>query len=172
MCDDVLYRLHDDARQGDSVLLLARTHGLAADHVGTWHLDHHPSAAGAARTHAQRQLSAWGVDDDTAFATEVIVSELVTNAVRYGAPPLLLRIIKDRTLTCEVHDTSASAPHLRHARTVDEGGRGLFICAQLAQRWGTRYSADGKTVWTEQALRSQPDSRSRMAVSATGPGPQ
>ncbi|MDT0469745.1 SpoIIE family protein phosphatase [Streptomyces gibsoniae] len=172
MCDDVLYRLHDDARPGDFVLLLARTHGLAADHVGTWQLDHHPSAAGTARAHAQRQLSAWGVDDETAYATEVIVSELVTNAVRYGTPPLLLRIIKDRTLTCEVSDSSPSAPHLRHARTVDEGGRGLFICAQLAQRWGTRYSTDGKTVWTEQALQPHTDSHSGMAASATGPVPQ
>jgi anti-sigma regulatory factor (Ser/Thr protein kinase) len=160
MCDDVLYRLHTDAHPADSVLLLARTHGLAADHVRAWHLDHHPSAAATARTHVQRQLSAWGVDDETAYTTEVIVSELVTNAVRYGAPPLLLRIIKDRTLTCEVHDSSALAPHLRHARTVDEGGRGLFICAQLSQRWGTRYSADGKTVWTEQVLQPQPDGRS------------
>ncbi|MET8809619.1 SpoIIE family protein phosphatase [Streptomyces sp. NPDC004546] len=171
MCDDVVCRLHDDAGPGDSVLLLARTHGLAADHVGTWHLDHHPSAAGTARTHVQRQLAAWEVDDETAYATEVIVSELVTNAVRYGAPPLLLRIIKDCTLTCEVHDSSASAPHLRHARTVDEGGRGLFICSQLAQRWGTRYSTDGKTVWTEQVLQPQPDSHSGMPVSVTGPGP-
>jgi hypothetical protein len=103
------------------------------------------------------------VDDETAYATEVIVSELVTNAIRYGSPPLLLRLIKDRTLTCEVHDTSASAPHLRHARTVDEGGRGLFICAQLSQRWGARFSAEGKTVWTEQILQPQPDSRSEEA---------
>lgn len=102
------------------------------------------------------------MDDETTYATEVIVSELVTNAVRYGAPPLLLRIIKNHTLTCEVHDTSSSAPHLRHARTVDEGGRGLFICAQLSQRWGTRYSANGKTIWTEQVLQTQPESRSRQ----------
>ncbi|MER6072663.1 hypothetical protein ABT187_28190 [Streptomyces sp. NPDC001817] len=107
ICDDVLYRLHDHPRPGDRVLLLARTYGLAADHVGTWHLDHHRSAAGTARAHAQRRLSAWEVDDDTAYATEVIVSELVTNAVRYGAPHLLLRIIKDRALTCEVHDSSS-----------------------------------------------------------------
>jgi PAS domain S-box-containing protein len=168
MCDDVLYRFHDEAPLSDSVLLLARTHGLAAENVRTWQLDHHPSAAATARAHARRQLSAWEVDDETAYATEVIVSELVTNAIRYGAPPLLLRIIKDRTLTCEVHDTSSSAPHLRHARTVDEGGRGLFICAQLSQRWGVRYSADGKTVWTEQVLPPQPNSRSGEALNHSG----
>lgn len=92
------------------------------------------------------------MDEDTAYAAELIVSELITNAIRYGAPPLRLRLIKNHTLTCEVHDDSATSPQLRHARTVDEGGRGLFIVAQLAQRWGTRYTTEGKTVWSEQTL--------------------
>ncbi|MEU1601200.1 ATP-binding protein [Streptomyces sp. NPDC005708] len=92
------------------------------------------------------------MDEETAYTTEMIVSELVTNAVRYGTPPLRLRLIKDRTLTCEVHDGNPLAPRLRHAKTIDEGGRGLFIIAQLAQNWGVRYSPDGKTVWAEQIL--------------------
>jgi hypothetical protein len=74
---------------------------------------------------------------------ELIVSELATNAVRYGTPPLRLRLIRGETLTCEVHDTSPVTPHLRHARTVDEGGRGLFIVSQLADQWGTRYAGGG-----------------------------
>ncbi|MFF7191552.1 SpoIIE family protein phosphatase [Streptomyces sp. NPDC008222] len=156
LCDDVLYRVEADSLIGDAMLLLARTRTFPADHVGTWHLDHDPAAAAAARRHTRHQLSAWGVDEETAYTTEMIVSELVTNAVRYGAPPVELRLIRDRTLTCEVHDTSATAPHLRHARTVDEGGRGLFICAQLSQNWGVRYTADGKTVWSEQALSPSP----------------
>ncbi|MER5525941.1 SpoIIE family protein phosphatase [Streptomyces sp. NPDC002677] len=156
ICDDALYRLHGDNRPTDTILLLARTRAIPADEVAVWHLDHHPSAAGTARTRAREQLATWGVDDETAYATEVIVSELVTNAVRYGSPPVRLRIIKHRVLTCEVQDTGALAPRLRHARTVDEGGRGLFICAQLAQTWGVRYTSDGKTVWTEQPLPLQP----------------
>lgn len=67
-----------------------------------------------------------------------------------------LRLINDRMLTCEVRDTSPASPHLLHARTVDEGGRGLFIIAQLADMWGTRYAEDGKTIWTEQALPPSP----------------
>ncbi|WP_406165551.1 ATP-binding protein [Streptomyces sp. NBC_00996] len=105
-----------------------------------------------ARSRTGRQLAAWGVDDETAFNTELIVSELVTNAVRYGSPPIELRLIHDRTLTCEVRDGGSAAPRLRHAGTVDEGGRGLFITAQLAQAWGTRYTTSGKTIWTQQAL--------------------
>jgi two-component sensor histidine kinase len=90
------------------------------------------------------------VDEETAFTTELIVSELVGNAVRYGAPPLRLRLIWERKLTIEVSDAAASAPHVIHARTIDETGRGLFIIATLADQWGTRYGAQGKTVWAEQ----------------------
>ncbi|MFF1475044.1 PAS domain S-box-containing protein [Streptomyces sp. Ag109_O5-1] len=154
LCDDILYRLRIDALPGDAILLLARTHPFPADCVATWPLGEETTAPALARRHARRQLVGWGVDDDTTYDTQEIVSELVTNALRYGAPPVHLRLINDRTLTCEVHDTGTSAPRLRHARTVDEGGRGLFICAQLAQNWGIRYTNDGKTVWTEQALPS------------------
>ncbi|MER7835977.1 SpoIIE family protein phosphatase [Streptomyces sp. NPDC096040] len=152
LCDDVLYRLRNDTRHGDVILLLARTNPFPADQVATWHLDHHPKAVATARGHARHQLVRWSVDEETAYTTETIVSELVTNAVRYGAPPVRLQLIKDRTLTCEVHDGDFLAPRLRHANTVDEGGRGLFIVAQLAQNWGVRHTPDGKTVWAEQPL--------------------
>ncbi|MFF3468399.1 SpoIIE family protein phosphatase [Streptomyces sp. NPDC002619] len=152
LCDDVLYRLRNDTGHGDVILLLARTHPFPADRIATWDIDHHPKAVATARAHAQQQLTLWGVDEETVYTTEMIVSELVTNAVRYGTPPLRLRLIKDRTLTCEVHDGNPLAPRLRHAKMIDEGGRGLFIVAQLAQNWGVRYSLDGKTVWAEQTL--------------------
>jgi anti-sigma regulatory factor (Ser/Thr protein kinase) len=86
-----------------------------------------------------------------AFATELIVSELVTNAYRYASGgPLTLRLIHHQRLICEVSDTSSTSPHLRRARSTDEGGRGLLLVAQLTARWGTRHSREGKTVWTEQ----------------------
>ncbi|MFE1785909.1 ATP-binding protein, partial [Streptomyces sp. NPDC059506] len=86
------------------------------------------------------------------FATELIVSELLTNAIRYGGGPIQLRLIRDRALTCEVFDGSSTSPRLRRAKSTDEGGRGLFLVAQLADRWGTRHTADGKVIWTEQSL--------------------
>ncbi|MFI0960322.1 SpoIIE family protein phosphatase [Streptomyces sp. NPDC021080] len=150
--DDVLYRLRDTAGRRDVLLLLARTRAFPPDRVATWSLDFLPTAAATARHHAQDRLRGWRVDEETAFATELIVSELVTNALRYGAAPIRLRLIKDATLTCEVSDAGGAAPRLRHARTADEGGRGLFICAQLSHNWGIRYSAQGKTIWTEQTL--------------------
>jgi PAS domain S-box-containing protein len=147
---NIAYALTDSHRTGEAVMLLARTKALAADRVLTCALPADPKAAPIARAAARRQLEVWGVDEETAFTTELIVSELVGNAVRYGAPPLRLRLIWERKLTVEVSDTAASAPHVMHARTIDETGRGLFIIATLADQWGTRYEAQGKTVWAEQ----------------------
>jgi hypothetical protein len=59
-------------------------------------------------------------------------------------------------LICEVSDGSSTSPHLRQATATDEGGRGLFLVAQLAQRWGTRYTARGKVIWAEQSLSPTP----------------
>ncbi|MET7736753.1 ATP-binding protein [Streptomyces sp. NPDC005402] len=81
-----------------------------------------------------------------------MVSELFTNAIRYGHPPVGLRLIRDTALICEVSDAGSTAPHLRRARVFDEGGRGLLIVAQLAHRWGSRYTRNGKTIWVEVKL--------------------
>lgn len=135
----------------DTALLLVRTRELDASQVTEWELPAELVAAGRARELATRQLHHWGLEE-LAFATELVVSELVTNAVRYAEGPIQVRLIRDRTLLCEVADRGHTSPHLRHSGEEDEGGRGLFIVAQLVQRWGTRYTRSGKTIWTEQAL--------------------
>jgi PAS domain S-box-containing protein len=154
LCDDILYMLPADIDVSGAVVLLARTRPFPVDRVAAWQLVDAPTAAATARNHVRRQLVAWHLGENIAFNTELIASELVTNALRYGSPPLELRLINDRVLTCEVRDTSPAGPHLVHARAVDEGGRGLFIIAQLAQAWGTRHMAEGKTVWAEQSIPS------------------
>ncbi|GAA2494946.1 hypothetical protein GCM10010393_28730 [Streptomyces gobitricini] len=90
------------------------------------------------------------------FTTELIVGELVTNAIRYGGAPVGVRLIRDQRLICEVSDPSQTQPHLRRARPTDEGGRGLFLVAQLTHRWGSRYTVAGKTIWTEQLVDEVP----------------
>ncbi|AKJ08714.1 PAS/PAC sensor protein [Streptomyces incarnatus] len=140
----------------DAALILARTRVLARDRVVTWNLPSDPAAVAHARSLATQQLQEWGIPDLT-FTTELIVSELVTNAIRHATGPVCLRLIRDRALICEVSDASSTSPRLRHARTTDEGGRGLLIVAQLARRWGTRYTATGKIIWTEQAVPGDPD---------------
>ncbi|WP_406483149.1 sodium/proline symporter PutP [Streptomyces platensis] len=142
----------------DAALLLARTRLLAPDRVASWDLPSDPASVANARALAGRQLAEWGMDDLT-FTTELIVSELVTNAIRHATGPVCLRLIRDRGLICEISDASSTSPRLRHARTTDEGGRGLLIVAQLARRWGTRYTTAGKIIWTEQDIPDDIDAR-------------
>ncbi|GHC98298.1 hypothetical protein GCM10010313_06820 [Streptomyces violarus] len=150
-CDALLRTVLVDRPSDDVALLVARTRALDASHVATWQVSPDPAAVAEARKAACRQLSKWGVDD-AVFVTELVVSELITNAIRHGRPPIELRLIYDRTLICEVSDGSTTAPHLRRARSFDEGGRGLLLVAQLTQSWGTRQTVDGKTIWAEQSL--------------------
>ncbi|MFE1340200.1 SpoIIE family protein phosphatase [Streptomyces sp. NPDC058733] len=152
-CDHVLHSLLPPGGAADDVaLLLARTQGLPASQVATWDIPADPSLVAPIRKQVVDQLAAWSMSDTT-FTAELVVSELVTNAIRYGAPPIRLRLIHDdTTLICEVSDTNHSAPHLRRAKTWDEGGRGLLLVAQLTQRWGSRHTAEGKTIWAELAL--------------------
>ncbi|CCK31738.1 integral membrane sensor protein [Streptomyces davaonensis JCM 4913] len=137
--------------QDDVVLLMARTRLLGSDQVADWDLPSDPAVVADARKGATRQLSEWDLEP-LAFTTELIVSELVTNAIRHAAGPIRLRLIKERSLICEVLDGGASAPHLRHPRATDEGGRGLLLVSQFAQRWGTRFAPEGKIIWAEQSL--------------------
>ncbi|KAK1177771.1 SpoIIE family protein phosphatase [Streptomyces sp. NBS 14/10] len=151
LCDAVLTTLVPGRPADDVALLVARTRALDASQVATWDLPAEPAVVARARRYTTDQLVAWGLDE-AVFTTELVVSELVTNAIRHAQAPIQLRLIHDRDLICEVSDGSHTAPHLRRARVFDEGGRGLLLVAQLARRWGTRHGPTGKTIWAEQAL--------------------
>jgi serine phosphatase RsbU (regulator of sigma subunit) len=116
-CDTVLQALLPAGRpHDDAALLLARTRVLGDSQVAAWDVDAVPEAVARARSSVTRQLVAWGLED-LDFITELVVSELVTNAIRYGRPPIRLRLIRDRSLLCEVSDAGSTTPHLRRART-------------------------------------------------------
>ncbi|GGN63711.1 hypothetical protein GCM10011579_032360 [Streptomyces albiflavescens] len=152
ICDRILTTMLTHRPDDDIALLIARTRALDTNRVAAWDLPSDPAIVAQARQHTTTQLTTWGLTDTT-FTTELVVSELVTNAIRYGRPPIRLRLIHhNNTLTTEVYDSSNTTPHMRRARTYDEGGRGLLLIGQLTQRWGTRPSPTGKTVWTEQTL--------------------
>ncbi|MDQ0947414.1 serine phosphatase RsbU (regulator of sigma subunit)/anti-sigma regulatory factor (Ser/Thr protein kinase)/PAS domain-containing protein [Streptomyces phaeochromogenes] len=150
-CQGVLNALLPDRPSDDIALIVAGTRALGADRIAQWQVPSDPAAVGEVRASVTRQLTEWGLDD-LAFATELMLSELVTNAIRYGSGPIQVRMLHDRSLICEVFDGSNTSPHLRYAASTDEGGRGLFLVAQLAERWGTRYTPAGKVIWTEQPL--------------------
>ncbi|MFF3911748.1 SpoIIE family protein phosphatase [Streptomyces sp. NPDC001848] len=153
LCSQVIETVPTQAHSDDVTLLLARTRALQPARVASWDLPNEPTAVRSARHLATRQLGAWGLEHLMA-TVELIVSELVTNAVRHGGGPIRLRLIQHDTLTCEVSDTSTSHPHPRHPRTLDEDGRGLVLVAQLSRRWGSRSVSGGKVVWSEQQLPS------------------
>ncbi|WP_258382559.1 SpoIIE family protein phosphatase/ATP-binding protein [Streptomyces sp. NTH33] len=136
----------------DVALLVARTRLLDPARVADWEVPRDPATVAPVRAACVRQLDVWGLEE-VGFNTELILSELVTNAIRYGSEPIRVRLLCGRNLVCEVSDGSSTSPHLRKAATTDEGGRGLFLVARLAQRWGTRYTPQGKVIWSELSLR-------------------
>ncbi|WP_188194213.1 SpoIIE family protein phosphatase [Nonomuraea sp. SYSU D8015] len=143
-------------RQGtadDAALLVVRTHALPLEDMACWPLPEHPKAAGQAREHVRTQLHTWDLDD-LSMTTELLVSELVGNVVRHAKGPIHLRLLRSNVLTCEVSDGSQTTPRIRRAAETDEGGRGLQLVSAISHRWGTRYTATGKCIWTEQPLKS------------------
>ncbi|MGW1886980.1 SpoIIE family protein phosphatase [Streptomyces sp. NPDC001970] len=139
-----------DALRDDVTLLLARVHGVPDEDTVSWEIPADPATVADSRQRAVDQVSKWGLAG-LALTTELVVSELVTNAIRYGGGRATLRLIRESDrLTCEVSDPSSTAPHIKRARDTDEGGRGLYIAARLVTRWGVRYTPTGKTIWTEQ----------------------
>ncbi|MFE9994329.1 SpoIIE family protein phosphatase [Streptomyces avermitilis] len=151
VCDHVLNTLDTHHGEDDIALLMARVQGLSAECVGDWTLPREPRSVGRAREYARGQLVSWGLEPlvDTA---ELLVSELVTNALRYGEGEIRLRLLLDRTLVCEVWDAGLVQPRRRRARDTDEGGRGLQLVGLLSAGWGSRRTPRGKTVWFELPL--------------------
>ena len=155
VCDSLVDGMLPEPAGDDAALLVARTCALPPDRIASWDVPADPAVVAEARARTARQLAIWGLEDIT-FTTELLVSELVTNAIRHAQDPIQLRIILDGDLSCEVFDGSSSAPQLRRADRYDEGGRGLMLVAQLADRWGTRHTSSGKIIWAQQALPGRP----------------
>ncbi|MEV6297013.1 SpoIIE family protein phosphatase [Streptomyces sp. NPDC051896] len=153
LCSSVVETVPAKPGSDDVALLLARIHTLEPADIASWDLPPEPAVVSDARHLAAHQLSEWGLEH-LVPTTELIISELVTNAIHHGAGPIRLRLIKHQVLTCEVFDSGKCYPRLRHARIVDENGRGLFLIAQLSNRWGFRSATGGKLVWADQELPS------------------
>lgn len=150
-CQAVIDTLKPAHSCDDIALLAARTRMLPPSRVAEWDVPPDLAVVPSVRARCRETLLEWGLEE-TGFTTELILSELVTNAIRYGSPPVKVRLLHGRCLICEVSDGSGTSPRLRRAATTDEGGRGLFLVAQFAQRWGTRYTTRGKVIWAEQLL--------------------
>ncbi|MET9736487.1 SpoIIE family protein phosphatase [Streptomyces sp. NPDC006458] len=156
LCASVIKTMLPSKPTDDVALLVAQARRMDPADVAEWDVACDPAAVGPVRNACARKLAEWGLED-ISFATELILSELITNAVRYGGDPIHVRLLRGRTLICEVSDGSSTSPHIRRAKDTDEGGRGLFLVARYAEQWGTRYTGRGKTLWTSQALHGEED---------------
>ena len=143
--------MYTDEHRDDIAVLIARLRRIQPDHVVSWTLPSELTSASRARSLIRRPLRRWGLIE-LLPTTELLVSELVTNAVRYAQGKIGLRLILEGGLVVEVLDDSAALPRLRHPDDSDERGRGLQVVSQLAQRWGARRAASGKVVWCELPL--------------------
>ncbi|CAM5412705.1 SpoIIE family protein phosphatase [Streptomyces pilosus] len=148
LCDEVLDMLGPGDRDDDIALLAARFDGIAPNDVAYWFLEPEDAAPGRARRLARRALTRWGMEE-LSDSVELLVSEVVTNAVRYATRPVTLRLLRTDVLRCEVGDDVPQLPRLRQARATDEGGRGLYLVNRLARRWGATRLSTGKVVWFE-----------------------
>ncbi|BBC33255.1 Serine/threonine protein phosphatase [Streptomyces graminofaciens] len=148
LCDEVLDMLGPGDRDDDIALLAARFDGIAPSDVAYWFLEPEEMAPGRARRLARHALSRWGLEE-LSDSVELLISEVVTNAVRYATRPVTLRLLRTDVLRCEVTDDVPQLPRLRQARATDEGGRGLYLVNKLAKRWGATRLSAGKVVWFE-----------------------
>jgi serine phosphatase RsbU (regulator of sigma subunit)/anti-sigma regulatory factor (Ser/Thr protein kinase) len=151
LCKATLAGVYADHQRDDIAVLLARLRRLSQDQHVTWKLASELTSARRARLLVRRRLRRWGLGE-LIPTTELLASELVTNAVRYAHGAIALRLVREGGLVIEVQDDSAALPRLRHASDEDERGRGLQVVSQLAQHWGARRTPAGKVVWCELPL--------------------
>lgn len=140
------------ARFDEAVVLVAATQPpLLGTDLYTWDLPGNGSAAGVARKLVRERLAAWQLED-LSDVTELVVSELVGNALRYGIAPGQLRLLRHDRLVVEVSDTGPDLPQIQHSSLSDEGGRGLQLINMLCRGWGSCRTPEGKIVWAEQDI--------------------
>ncbi|WP_399881661.1 SpoIIE family protein phosphatase [Streptomyces sp. BBFR51] len=148
----VVSALVPTGQRDDVTLLLARMIGYRKGDTATWRLPARDDAAARARALVSALLRQWSTRDATREKVLLLVSELVTNAVRFAGGPITVRLIRSgHGLLCEVGDTGNGRPRLGRGGLLDDGGRGLHVVHRLTARWGVRWTDTGKVVWAEVA---------------------
>jgi len=151
LCKATLDGVYSDHQRDDIAVLIARLRRLPEDSYASWTLAPKLTSVKEARSVLAEPMKRWDLED-LIPTTELLVSELVTNAVKYSRGEVTLRLVNEKALVCEVLDSSGALPRLRQPNSEDESGRGLQVVRQLSQRWGARRTATGKVVWCEQPL--------------------
>lgn len=152
-CDTIIRALNTHGgRKDDVALLMARLNGIPDGDVAEWQLALDPREVARARRLVRGKLDDWNLPGAVENA-ELMVSELVTNAVRHSRTRHVgLRLVRTDALLCEVTDDEPAPASLLGAKPDDQFGRGLRVVSRLARGWGSSSTPLGKTVWFEQAL--------------------
>jgi serine phosphatase RsbU (regulator of sigma subunit)/anti-sigma regulatory factor (Ser/Thr protein kinase) len=152
-CDTIIRALNTHGgRKDDVALLMARLNGIPDEHVAEWQLDADPREVGRARRLVRERLLDWGLPQ-TVETAELLVSEVVTNAVRHAQGDRIgLRVVRTDALLFEVTDDEPALPAMITAGPDDESGRGLRVVSRLARDWGASATGHRKTVWFEQII--------------------
>jgi anti-sigma regulatory factor (Ser/Thr protein kinase) len=139
-------------------VLIAKLRRIPEDNRLIWQLSPEETSVRQARMLVRDPMKRWGLEDSIPV-TELLVSELVTNAVRYGSKgefstgaDIEMRLILEGGLIVEVYDSSPALPRVLQVDRDAENGRGLHVVSQLSQRWGSRRTPTGKVVWCEQQV--------------------
>ncbi len=136
---------HDD---DVAVLMVRLPDELRPDDVRMWDISTEADAVPEARRVAGRALHDWSLPRELVDDVTLVISEMVTNALRHGRSPVSLRLRRSPVaLVVEVWDAAAFLPRRLRPSPDDEGGRGVQLVALLADRWGARPTSTGKATW-------------------------
>jgi anti-sigma regulatory factor (Ser/Thr protein kinase) len=164
LCKTALDGVYSDAKRDDIAVLIAKLRRIPEDHRMEFKLEPDLSSVRQARAMVRDPLKRWGLED-LIPATELLVSELVTNAFKYAHGETKLRLILEPdSLVCEVHDPSPALPRVLQVDRDAESGRGLHVVSQLAARWGARRTHSGKVVWCSQLVPEEIGDAMRLAM--------
>ena len=165
LCKTSLDGVYADAKRDDIAVLIAKLRRIPEDNRICFQLEPELSAVRQARSLIRDPLKRWGLED-LIDSSELLVSELVTNAIKYSKGEVLLRLILEPdTLVCEVHDSSPALPRVLQVDKDAENGRGLHVVSQMSSRWGVRRTHTGKVVWCEQLV---PEEITEVILAARG----
>jgi anti-sigma regulatory factor (Ser/Thr protein kinase) len=169
LCKLSLDGVYADAYRDDIAVLIAKLRRIPEDHRFCFKLDPEPTAVRQARSLIRDPLKRWGLED-LIDSSELLVSELVTNAIRYANGEIMLRLILEPdSLVFEVHDSSPALPRVLQVDKDAENGRGLHVVSQMAARWGARRTVAGKVVWCEQPVPEEVAMAMRAALGTEAP---
>jgi PAS domain S-box-containing protein len=164
----LVHSLAPAGSEDDIAILIARIGDDSEQRIAELDLPSDPSALRAGRRFATATLLEWSVPEAVIEDAALVVSELITNAIVHGRPPIRLRLLRTPAeLALEVDDDASAMPRRLRVGPEAEHGRGLSIVADLSSRWAARANGHGKTVWSTLRV-PRPEGPPSAASSAHG----